>query len=220
MANESGNPYQTAGYGQGRVGFGEQPALIVVDFQKAFTLKESPLGGSPFITSAVTKTKELILAARKANVQIIYTVVGYRADQQDMGLWPAKVGTLSNVTLGSQWVEIDDELPVLDEDIVLLKKMPSAFFNTDLTNILIHKRIDTVVIAGCTTSGCVRATAVDSFSYGFRTIIAEECVGDQGLEPHRANLFDINNRYGDIVKNVEIINWFSELKKKLDKSLC
>jgi maleamate amidohydrolase len=210
----NGNPYQEAGYGQGRVGFGEQPALIVVDFQKAFTSKESPLGGSPYIISAVAKTKELIAAAREADIPIIYTVVGYRADQQDMGLWPAKVRTLANVTLGSRWVEIDDELTVLDEDIVLVKKMPSAFFNTDLTNILIKKRIDTVIIAGCTTSGCVRATAVDSFSYGFRTIVAVECVGDQGLEPHRANLFDINNRYGDIVKNEEIVDWFYSLGKK------
>jgi maleamate amidohydrolase len=220
MTNGSGNPYQEAGYGQGRVGFGEKLALIVVDFQKAFTSKESPLGGSPLITEAVKKTKELIAAARHAEVPIIYTVVGYREDQQDMGLWPAKVSTLSNVTLGSLWVEIDDELSVLDEDIVLVKKMPSAFFNTDLTNILIKKRIDTVIVAGCTTSGCVRATAVDSFSYGFRTIVAKECVGDQGLEPHRANLFDINNRYGDIVGNEEIIDWFSRLGKKPDKNHC
>jgi maleamate amidohydrolase len=220
MTNGSGNPYQAAGYGQGRVGFGEQPALIVVDFQKAFTSKESPLGGSPYITAAVKKTKELIAAARQADVPIIYTVVGYREDQQDMGLWPAKVSTLSNVTLGSEWVEIAEELTVQDEDIVLVKKMPSAFFNTDLTNILIKKRIDTVIIAGCTTSGCVRATAVDSFSYGFRTIVAEESVGDQGLEPHRANLFDINNRYGDIMKNEEIVDCFSRLGKKPDRNHC
>jgi maleamate amidohydrolase len=203
------NPYQKAGYGQGNVGIGERPALLIVDFQKAFTCEESPLGGSRLISSAVENTKELISLARQKNLPIIYTVVGYREDKKDMGLWPLKVNTLAIVTLGSKWVEIDERLEVTKEDIVLVKKMPSAFFNTDLTNILISNQIDTLIIAGCTTSGCIRATAIDSFSYGFRTIIAEECVGDQGIEPHRANLFDIQNRYGDILANKQIINHFT-----------
>ncbi|MCA0171362.1 isochorismatase family protein [Bacillus sp. RAR_GA_16] len=115
-----------------------------------------------------------------------------------------KVSTLPMVKIGSVWAEIDDRLEVYEEDIILTKKMPSAFFNTDLINILI-KRVDTVILAGCTTSGCIRATAVDSFSYGFHTIIAEECVGDQATGPQRANLFDINNRYGDVLLNQEIL---------------
>jgi maleamate amidohydrolase len=203
------NPYQKAGYGQGNVGIGERPTLVIVDFQKAFTSKSSPLGGSELITSAVNNTKELISLARKKDIQIIHTVVGYREDQKDMGLWPQKVPTLSNVISGSEWVEIDEELEVKEEDIVLVKKMPSAFFNTDLINILIKNRIDTLIIAGCTTSGCIRATVIDSFSYGFRTIVAKECVGDQAIEPHNANLFDIGNRYGDILSNNEIINSLS-----------
>jgi maleamate amidohydrolase len=214
MFGEQFDPYQKAGYGQGNVGFGDRPAILVVDFQKAFTCSDSPMGGSPLITGAVTKTKDLLSAAREVNIPVIFTVVGYREDQQDMGLWPLKVNTLSNVKLGSKWVEIDDELEVSEKDIVLIKKMPSAFFNTDLINILISNRIDTVIITGCTTSGCIRATAVDSFSYGFRTIVAEECVGDQGVEPQRANLFDINNRYGDILSNHEIINQITKIKTK------
>jgi len=206
MSIEQFDAYQKAGYGEGNVGFGSKVAILVVDFQKAFTDSESPLGGSPLITAAVTKTKELLSIAREVDISIVFTVVGYREDQQDMGLWPLKVKTLSTVQLGSKWVEIDDELEVLEKDIALTKKMPSAFFNTDLINILIRQQIDTVIITGCTTSGCIRATAVDSFSYGFRTIVAEECVGDQGLEPHRANLFDIKNRYGDVLSNKEIIN--------------
>lgn len=210
MSTEQFDAYQKAGYGQGNVGFGKKAAILVVDFQKAFTYSESPLGGSPLITAAVKKTKDLLSIAREVDIPIIFTVVGYREDQQDMGLWPLKVKTLSTVKLGSKWVEIDEELEVLEKDIVLTKKMPSAFFNTDLINILISKGVDTVIITGCTTSGCIRATAVDSFSYGFRTIIAEECVGDQGLAPHRANLFDINNRYGDVLSNKEIINHLTE----------
>jgi maleamate amidohydrolase len=209
MSTEQFDSYQKAGYGQGNVGFGHRPAILVVDFQKAFTDSESPLGGSPLITAAVTKTKNLLSIAREVDIPIIFTAVGYREDQQDMGLWPLKVKTLSTVKLGSKWVEIDDELEVLEKDIVLIKKMPSAFFNTELINILISHRVDTVIITGCTTSGCIRATAVDSFSYGFRTIVAEECVGDQGLEPHRANLFDINNRYGDVLLNGEIIKYLT-----------
>jgi maleamate amidohydrolase len=208
MSSQHPNPYQEAGYGQGRIGIGERPAILIVDFQKAFTCEDSQLGGSSLIRSAVQNTKELIALARRENLPIIHTVVGYREDQKDMGHWPVKVPTLTNVKIGSKWVEIDDELEVNEEDIVILKKMPSAFFNTDLTNILISQRIDTLIIAGCTTSGCIRATAIDSFSYGFRTIIAEDCVGDQGLEPHRANLFDINNRYGDILSNRKIVSHF------------
>lgn len=206
MSEEIFNPYQKAGYGVGKVGFGERPAILVVDFQKAFTHSDSPLGGSPLIKAAVKKTKDLLLVARIVDIPIIFTAVGYRKDQKDMGLWPLKVSTLSSVTLGSKWVEIDDELEVNGKDIVLIKKMPSAFFNTDLINILIRQQIDTVIITGCTTSGCIRATAIDSFSYGFRTIIAEECVGDQEIGPHQANLFDISNRYGDILSNEAIIN--------------
>jgi maleamate amidohydrolase len=208
MSSQHLNAYQKAGYGQGNVKIGEKPAILIVDFQKAFTSKESPIGGSSLITSAVNKTKDLISLAREVQLPIIHTVVGYREDQKDMGLWPLKVPTLKNVTLGSKWVEIDDALEVREEDIVLIKKMPSAFFNTDLTNILISNRIDTLIIAGCTTSGCIRATVIDSFSYGYRTIVAKECVGDQALEPHLANLFDIENRYGDILSNAQIINHF------------
>lgn len=209
MSEKYSDSFKKAGYGSGNVGFGKKTAFLVVDFQKAFTSKESPLGGSSLITSAVEKTKKLLPFIRREKIPIIYTVVGYREDQQDMGLWPKKVDSLSNVKIGSEWTEISKGLEPDITDIILIKKMPSAFFNTDLINILISKRIDTVIISGCTTSGCVRATAVDAFSYGFHTIIAEDCVGDQEIEPHKANLFDINNRYGDILKNDEIIESIS-----------
>lgn len=202
------NTYKKAGYGHGTVGFGKNPSLLIVDFQKAFTCEDSPMGGSPLIISAVNKAKELISLAREQHFPIIHTVVGYREDKKDMGMWPSKVPTLSNITLSSKWIEVDDTLEVSDEDIILVKKMPSAFFNTDLTNILISNQIDTLIIAGCTTSGCIRATVIDSFSYGYRTIVAEECVGDQAKEPHEANLFDIKNRYADILTNEEIYNHF------------
>lgn len=197
--------YKKAGYGQGYVGIGNKPALLIVDFQKAFTSERSPLGGSSLIIDAVQNTKELISLAREKHFPIIYTVVGYREDKKDMGLWPKKVPTLSTVTLDSEWIEIDDALEVREEDIVLVKKMPSAFFNTDLTNILVTNQIDTLIVAGCTTSGCIRATVIDSFSYGYRTIIAKDCVGDQAIEPHNANLFDMGNRYADILDNNQII---------------
>lgn len=205
VPKDQSNSYKSAGYGNGSVGFGNNAAILIVDFQKAFTRADSPLGGSELITSAVEKTKDLLAAARTANLPVIYTIVAFREDQQDMGLWPLKVSTLPMVKIGSVWAEIDDRLEVYEEDIILTKKMPSAFFNTDLINILIRKRVDTVILAGCTTSGCIRATAVDSFSYGFHTIIAEECVGDQAIGPQRANLFDINNRYGDVLLNQEIL---------------
>lgn len=193
-----------AGYGQGAIGIGDKVAVLVVDFQKAFTCNSSPIGGNPLILSALQCTSELISIVRNRDIPIIYTVVAYDENKMDIGLWPKKVPILSQILIGSKWAELDESLEVKKADTVIVKKMPSAFFNTNLTNILIRNQIDTIIITGCTTSGCIRATAIDSFSYGFRTIIAKDCVGDQNLESHSANLFDIHNRYGDILTNDEI----------------
>ncbi|MRG84845.1 isochorismatase family protein [Salinibacillus xinjiangensis] len=201
----SSNIYQSVGYRSGNIGFGKKAAILVVDFQKAFTSKESQLGGSKLITDAVIKTKSLIQKVRKQNLPIIHTVVAYREDKQDMGLWPQKVKALSEVKLGSVWAEVDDELEVQEDEVILTKKMPSAFFNTDLTNILISQGVDTVIVTGCTTSGCIRATTIDAFSYGFRTIVVKDCVGDQDIKPHEANLFDIENRYCDVLSSEDVI---------------
>ncbi|MFC2949188.1 isochorismatase family protein [Virgibacillus sediminis] len=205
MEERFDSTYSEAGYGSGSIGVGSKPALLIIDFQKAFTLPESPLGGSDLVTKAVNNTVPLLNKAREVNIPIFHTVVAYREDQQDMGLWPKKVNSLSLVQLDSKWAELDGQLRAEKHEIVLTKKMPSAFFNTDLLSLLVTKRIDTLFVCGCTTSGCVRASVIDSFSYGFRTIVVEDCVGDQAEGPHRANLFDINNRYADLLTSYTVM---------------
>lgn len=207
--------YKEAGYGSGSVGIGKNPALLIVDFQKAFTSPRSPLGGSKIIDEAVNNTAKLLEVARKASIPVIHTYVAYRPDKKDMGQWPSKVSSLSTVEIGSEWAELDERVKNEEDEVVLLKKMPSAFFNTDLINILITHQIDTLIVCGCTTSGCIRATVVDSFSYGFRTIVVEDCVGDQELEPQKVNLSDIKKRYGDIYSLNEIIEYLESIYKKV-----
>ncbi|WP_010530074.1 isochorismatase family protein [Lentibacillus jeotgali] len=205
MEERTLSTYKAAGYGSGEIGIGGSPALLIIDFQKAFTSSESPLGGSEAITEAVDNTKLLLGKVRNLNIPVIHTKVAYRDDKQDMGLWINKVNNLSLIKTNSKWAELDDRVRNEESEIVLTKKMPSAFFNTDLISLLTSKNIDTLLVCGCTTSGCVRATVVDSFSYGFRTIVVEDCVGDQGTEPHHANLFDIKNRYGDLIPSEVVI---------------
>jgi len=194
------------GYGGGKIGFGQKPAVLVIDFQRFFTDRDSPMGGSPHILKAVKNTSILLNDARQKKIPVIYTVVGYRKDKKDMGLWPKKLPYLSKCLLGSKWMEMPKEVKDSPEDIVLVKKMPSAFFGTDLITILRNLNVDTNIITGCVTSGCVRATTIDSFSYGFRTILVKDCCGDQSQKPHEANLMDVNNRYADVIYLKEALN--------------
>jgi maleamate amidohydrolase len=202
--------YEKKGYRSGHIGFGLRPAVVVVDFQRAFTDANSPFGTSEHIRQALDRTKDLLAAARRAKAPVIFTVVAYREDKMDMGLWPAKVSRLAQVLLNSPWAQIDPALALEPTDLVLVKKMPSAFFATDLATILIQQKVDTLVIAGCTTSGCVRATVVDAFSYGFRPIVVRDCCGDQSVQPHEANLFDIENRYADVVTCDDVTKYFAK----------
>ena len=131
---------------------------------------------------------------------MIYTTLGpYREDMQDAGPLGFKVPGLRIFGAGSKWAEIDDRLEVRAEDYLIWKKWQSAFYGTDLASILVHRRIDTLVVAGCVTSGCVRATVVDACTHGYRVIIPRECVGDRTPDIHEANLFDMNAKNADVV---------------------
>lgn len=198
------------GYGE-KLGYGEKPLILNIDMQKLFTEESSPMAGSMpgfhLIKRAIVGQKKLLAAARVKNIQIAYTVIGFRKDKKDMGPW--KADKLGLATLGSKWVELCEELDRREEDIFFVRKMPSAFWGTELLSIMVAHRFDTLIITGSNTSGCVRATTVDSFMHGFRTIIPEDCVGDlTGEEPHWANLFDVNNRYADVVDLDDVLNYF------------
>ena len=202
--------YQRAQLGH-KLGYGKHPAIVVVDFQIGFTAPErSPLAGN--LDAEVAATNKVIAVARKKNVPVIFTVVGYDPHRQDdAGLWPEKAPSLRLLKLGSELVELDPRLNRVPEDLVIVKKYASGFFGTYLASTLTMRAVDTVIVTGCTTSGCVRATVMDALAHGFRPIIPVEAVGDRAQEPHEANLFDIGSKYGDVVSAQEVIDYLDRL---------
>jgi maleamate amidohydrolase len=201
--------YTEKGIGS-RVGFGSRPCFLIVDFAKGFTDPSTPVGAP--LDAEVEATAAVLAAARAAGVLIVFLTTGYQPDLRDGGRFVEKVPALRCMVLGSRWVEIDDRLRPREGEPVILKKFSSGFLGTNLGSLLTSQGIDTVIIAGCSTSGCVRATAHDACSYGFRTIVARECVGDRAPEPHEANLFDIDAKYGDVVAKDEVIAYFRQLQ--------
>ncbi len=180
----------------GRLGFGRQLALVVVDFTYGFTDPGSPLGSD--MTPEVTAAASLVSDCRTAGLPIFFTIHGYRPDLADVGVWGDKYPGLRHLRLGSRWTQLDERLGVQEEDVVIVKQYPSAFFGSILNTHLNARRVDSIVIAGATTSGCVRATAVDAIQYGFRAFVAEDCVADRAVAPHKANLFDLSTKYVDV----------------------
>lgn len=181
----------------GRVGFGARPALLVVDLITGFTDLRSPLAGQ--LESQVAATNDLLEPARALGIPVIFSTVAYDAELHEAGIWIRKIPANRWLVEGSEWVEVDKRLHQQPNETTLVKKYASCFFGTDLAARLVSRRVDTLLITGCTTSGCVRATAVDSCSYGFHTIVVEEAVGDRAALPHAASLFDIDAKYGDVV---------------------
>jgi maleamate amidohydrolase len=196
--------YERARLG-GSITLGERPAVLVVDFSLGFTDPDSTLGAD--LTAEVEATRGLLDAAREKGSPIVYTTIGFEPSLADGGLWLQKVPALAELQLGGRWVEIDPRLGQRDDETVVLKKGASAFFGTNLASILISQRVDTVVLCGATTSGCIRATAIDLLQYGFPTIVPRECVGDRAQAPHEANLFDIQAKCADVVSVDEALEY-------------
>jgi nicotinamidase-related amidase len=196
-------------YGAGefgeRVGIGDRPALIVVDLINAFTDPDTGLGAD--VESVLDRTAELLAAFREHDLPRYFTTVAFEESYGDAGHFIEKVPALRELRLGTEAVEVDDRVAPVGEERVILKKYASAFFGTDLSTELTTDGVDTLVIAGVTTSGCIRATAVDSLQYGYRTIVPADAVGDRAEEPHRANLFDIDAKYGDVVSTADVIDY-------------
>jgi nicotinamidase-related amidase len=183
---------------------GSRAAILVVDFQRGFVDPEIP-GGADF-SRAIAETRRLLDAARAAGVPIIFTRVAYRpADMQKARVFLEKIPSLRFVRAGSPNVELDSRLGRERGERVVTKQFASSFHGTRLRSMLKAEGVDSVVVCGCTTSGCVRATVVDALQHGFRPLVPEECVADIDSEPHRANLFDIDAKYGDVVSTDEVI---------------
>jgi nicotinamidase-related amidase len=193
----------------GRVGFGRRPALLAVDFITGFTDLRSPLAGD--LDAQLAATVRLLEPARAAGIPVIFSTVSYDAELQEAGIWVRKIPATKWLVEGSPWVEVDKRLDQRPNETTLVKKYASCFFGTDLAARLVSRRVDTLIITGCTTSGCVRATAVDACSYGFHTVVVEEAVGDRAALPHAASLFDIDAKYGDVVGLEEALSYLNDL---------
>jgi len=195
------DPYRDVGYASCGIGGGRRPAVLVVDFQAAFTDPRYPLGGLPLIHAARDRTAQLLGVARARNVPVAACYTAY-CSGKDMPLWKVKA-VRDEFFYGHPCTAMDPKIHD-PGDFTYCKNAPSMFFQTPLITFLVRQNVDTVIVTGCTTSGCVRATVVDAFSYGFRVLVPEECCGDADEVQHRSNLQDVNRRYADVQPADEI----------------
>ena len=194
--------YRRQTFGQ-RTGFGRSPVLLVVDFVNGFVDPEIFGGGN--IADAVMATVPLLAFFRQQGLPVAFTRIVYADDGSDCGIWCEKVPRLRELTETAPASQVVDELAPVDGELVVRKTQASAFFGTPLAGILQARGVDTIVLVGCTTSGCVRATAIDAMSSNFRLVVASDCVGDRALGPHEANLFDLGQKYADLMTSTEIM---------------
>ena len=202
--------FKDKGFGL-RMGFGQRPALLVIDFVNAFTDPSTMLGSD--LSAQIEAANRLVDAAHKRNLPVIFSTVSYDEEElHDSGIWAMKHKGTRLLVAGSAAVAIDARIHHNDRDPIIVKKYASCFFGTDLVPRLLNRGIDTLVIAGCSTSGCVRATAVDACQNGFRPIVVQEAVGDRSKAAHDQSLFDLNSRYADVVSVDEVLTYFADAK--------
>jgi maleamate amidohydrolase len=197
-----------------RFGFGNKAVLVNIDPQKAYTRTDL------FATAYETDPKQLDyvneLAAefRRLGWPVVWTHVAYMDSGEDAGIWGTRTDTpdsLQNIKFDSERSEFDDRLDIdRVNDVIYLKKMPSAFFETQLQSLLVWHQVDTVILTGGSTSGCIRATGVESLSRGYRTIVPEECVADKHESYHFANLTDLALKYADVLPVAEVKEWLGQ----------
>lgn len=208
-AQENNAQSNYAGVYDGRIGFGRRPALILIDFVEAYFDPESPLYAG--VDDVLAAALELRDAARAAGVPVIYTNVVYHPSLKDGGRFTQKVAPLAGFAKGHRYGEWPRGLRPAEVELVISKQYPSAFFGTSLASTLAANGHDSLIITGLTTSGCIRATCVDCCSHGFIPIVVEQAVGDRHEDPHRANLFDMNAKYGDVVSQAEALQHLRSL---------
>ena len=214
--------FEAAGYGQ-KGPLGTRPALLIVDVNYNFvgdrpepileSIKRFRNSCGEIGWAAIPYIRDLLETARAAHLPVIYSTGERRFDGRDSGRWAAKntrVGEASDLE-GHMGVQILKDIEPKDEDLVISKKKPSVFFGTPLMSILNAQRVDTLLVGGGTTSGCVRASVVDAFSYNFRVSVIEECTFDRGQSAHKINLFDMNAKYADVLSVGQVREYMSAL---------
>lgn len=209
MNNEQARQiYEQAFLGRG-VKLGAHPAVLVIDFSCGFTDAECRLGAD--LTREVVATRRVLDAARDKGLPIFFTTIGFERNEMDSVLWIQKAPALRELEIGGHWVDIDPRLAPQAGEPIVVKKSASGFFGTNLAAMLIARHVDTVILCGATTSGCVRATAIDLMQYGFPTLVPRECVGDRAQGPHEANLFDIQAKYADVVSMEDALAYLASI---------
>jgi nicotinamidase-related amidase len=188
---------------------GLMPAVIVIDLSKAFTDPTSPVGSD--LDAVVAATAKLLEAARRGGLPVFFFSLAFMPDYSDGGTLVAKQPATRLLVEGSSLVQIDERLAPRRGESIVVKKAASCFFGTPLASSLVKRHVDTVILAGVSTSGCVRATAVDGQSYGFHVMVPRECVGDRTPEAHDANLFDIQVKIGEVVSLAEALEYVATI---------
>ena len=194
-----------------RFGFGNKAVLVNIDPQKAYTRTDLYKTAYETDPNQMHYINDLAKRFRQLGWPVVWTHVAYMESGEDAGIWGTRTDTpdsLQNIKFDSERSEFDDRLDIdRVNDVIYLKKMPSAFFETQLQSLLVWHQVDTVVLTGGSTSGCIRATGVESLSRGYRTIVPEECVADKHESYHYANLTDLSLKYCDVLEVQEVFDW-------------
>ena len=197
-----------------RFGFGKKAILVNIDLQKAYTRTDLFKTAYETDPNQLEYVNKLAAKFRSREWPVVWTHVAYMDSGEDCGVWGTRTDTedsLQNIKFDSERSEFDDRLQIdKQKDIIYCKKMPSAFFETQLQSLCVWHEVDTVIMTGGSTSGCIRATAVDSLSRGYRTIVPEECVADKHESYHFANLTDLSIKYADVLDVQEVFDWLDK----------
>jgi maleamate amidohydrolase len=200
--------YAQGGF-SGRLDYGRRPALVVVDAAVAYLEPDSPLYAG--VEDVIESIKRVLAVARASAVPVYFTEVRFQAGEADGGLFYRKVPALSCFDAGSELGRLADGLEPAAGEVLITKQYPSAFFGTALASSLTVRGVDTLIVTGLTTSGCIRATAVDAMQHGFVPVVVREAVGDRHPGPHEANLFDLQAKYAEVVSEHDVAAWLGAL---------
>ena len=203
-------PYDQLTYGGKQVGFGRQPAVAVVDLQLGFTDPQHPLGGRPLVAAATENTARLLTAARAKGLPVAACAMAYK-DAGEMPRWKIPAMYQGSFFLEHPAAQLDPRIYDPEHDFKVIKSAPSIFFATPVAQYFTLRNVDTVIVCGCMTAGCVRASVIDGFSHGWRVIVPRECVGDVDQGPHDANLLDMQRRYADVLPLGEVMAYIAAL---------
>lgn len=202
--SEQDKVYAAAGFGA-PVPRGKWPAIVVVDFSYGFTDTQYPTAAD--MSEQIAATRRLTDFARSVGMPVVYTTIAFQPWEIDALPWLKKSSGMAALRVGTRLVEIDKRTGIQQADTVLAKNGASSFAGTNLAGLLTGARVDTLVVTGATTSGCVRATVVDAVQSGFNVLVPRDCCADRALAPHEANLYDMAQKYSDVTDSADVLAW-------------